>query len=57
MTTYDKELHEKTLLEEGRLAINRLNNYLLKEKCYVELERATNDTEYQKKLLKEYGIQ
>lgn len=61
LTTYDKELHEKTLLEEGReegrLAINRLNNYLLKEKRYLELERATNDTEYQKKLLKEYGIQ
>ena len=72
VTTYDKDLYEKTLKEdareegreEGRAEIRAelnefklLNKYLLKSKRYSDLERATEDIEYQKKLLKELGIE
>ena len=72
VTTYDKDLYEKTLKEdareegrvEGRAEIRAelnefklLNKYLLKAKRYSDLERATEDIEYQKKLLKEFGIE
>ena len=65
LTTYDKDLYEKTLKEdareEGRTEIiaelNQLTKYLLKAKRYSDLERATEDIEYQKKLLKELGIE
>ena len=72
LTTYDKDLYEKTLKEdareegreEGRAEIRAelnefklLNKYLLKSKRYNDLERATEDIEYQKKLLKEFGIE
>ena len=68
LTTYDKDLYEKTLKEdareEGREEIRAelnefklLNKYLLKSKRYSDLERATEDIEYQKKLLKEFGIE
>ena len=69
VTTYDKDLYEKTLKEdareEGRVEgreegmeyLNQLNKYLLKSKRYNDHERATEDIEYQKKLLKEFGIE
>ena len=72
VTTYDKDLYEKTLKEdareegrvEGRAEIRAelnefklLNKCLLKAKRYSDLERATEDIEYQKKLLKELGIE
>ena len=65
LTTYDKDLYEKTLKEdareEGRAEIiaelNQLTKYLLKAKRYSDLERATEDIEYQNKLLKEFGIE
>lgn len=72
LTTYDKDLYEKTLKEdareegreeglmEGRAELNEfklLNKYLLKAKRYNDLERATEDIEYQKKLLEELGIE
>ena len=68
LTTYDKDLYEKTLKEdareEGREEIRAelnefklLNKCLLKAKRYSDLERATEDIEYQKKLLKEFGIE
>ena len=69
LTTYDKDLYEKTLKEdareegraegreEGMEYLNQLNKYLLKAKRYNDLERATEDIEYQKKLLKEFGIE
>ena len=51
-------------LMEGRAEIRAelnefklLNKYLLKAKRYSDLERATEDIEYQKKLLKEFGIE
>ena len=61
LTTYDKDLYEKTLKEDAREEIraelNQLTKYLLKSKRYNDLERATEDIEYQKKLLKEFGIE
>ena len=65
LTTYDKDLYEKTLKEdareEGRAEIiaelNQLTKYLLKAKRYSDLKRAAEDIEYQKKLLKEFGIE
>lgn len=61
LTTYDKDLYEKTLKEDAREEIiaelNQLTKYLLKAKRYSDLERATEDIEYQKKLLKELGIE
>ena len=73
LTTYDKDLYEKTLKEnareegraegreEGRAEIiaelNQLTKYLLKAKRYNDLEHAAKDIEYQKKLLKEFGIE
>ena len=65
LTTYDKDLYEKTLKEdareegreEGMEYLNQLNKYLLKSKRQNALERATEDIEYQKKLLKEFGIE
>lgn len=55
LTTYDKDLYEKTLKEdareEGRAEIiaelNQLTKYLLKAKRYNDLERAAKDIEYQ----------
>ena len=50
--------------EEGRAEIRAelnefklLNKYLLKAKRYSDLERVAKDIEYQKKLLKELGIE
>ena len=73
LTTYDKDLYEKTLKEDAReegfkegldearaeiiAELNQLTKYLLKAKRYSDLERATEDIEYQKKLLKEFGIE
>ena len=65
LTTYDKDLYDKTLKEDAReegreeirAELNQLTKYLLKSKRYNDLERATEDIEYQKKLLKELGIE
>ena len=73
LTTYDKDLYEKTLKEDAReegfkegldearaeiiAELNQLTKYLLKAKRYSDLERAAKDIEYQKKLLKEFGIE
>ena len=69
VTTYDKDLYEKTLKEdareegrvEGRAEIraelNQLTICLLNAKRYNDLEHAAKDIEYQKKLLKEFGIE
>ena len=61
LTTYNKDLYEKTLKEDAREEIiaelNQLTKYLLKAKRYNDLERAAEDIEYQKKLLKEFGIE
>ena len=61
LTTYDKDLYEKTLKEDAREEIraelNQLTICLLNTKRYNDLERAAEDIEYQKKLLKEFGIE
>ena len=68
-TTYDKDLYEKTLKEDAReegrdegreeirAELNQLTICLLNTKRYNDLERAAEDIEYQKKLLKEFGIE
>ena len=73
LTTYDKDLYEKTLKEEAkeegreegltkgraetRAELNQLTICLLNAKRYNDLEHAAKDIEYQKKLLKEFGIE
>ena len=81
LTTYDKDLYEKTLKEdareegrkegrtegrkegfkagrtETRKELNQLTICLLNSKRYNDLEHAAKDIEYQKKLLKEFGIE
>ena len=81
LTTYDKDLYEKTLKEdareeglmegrargreEGRVEGKEeglesgilLAKYLFNDNRSKDLERASKDIEYQKKLLKEYGIE
>ncbi len=42
--------------EEGREQINRLHSLLLQNKRYEDLERSTKDYEFQKHLMREYGI-
>lgn len=43
-------------LEQGIELINQLNQILLSEGKYDELQKASKDKEYQKKLLVEYGL-
>ena len=65
LTTYDKDLYEKTLKEDAReegreeirAELNQLTICLLNAKRYNDLEHAAKDIEYQKKLLKEFGIE
>ena len=65
LTTYDKDLYEKTLKEDAReegreeirAELNLLTICLLNTKRYNDLEHAAKDIEYQKKLLKEFGIE
>ena len=65
LTTYDKDLYEKTLKEDAReegreeirAELNQLTICLLNTKRYSDLERAAEDIEYQNKLLKELGIE
>ena len=61
LTTYDKDLYEKTLKEDAREEELEsgilLAKYLFNDNRSKDLERASKDIEYQKKLLKEYGIE
>lgn len=41
---------------EGIDRVNRLNDRLIREKRYADLERATEDKAYQKHLFEEYSI-
>lgn len=43
-------------LAQGIELINQLNQILLSEGKYDELQKASKDKEYQKKLLAEYGL-
>ena len=57
---YDQEEHirmeKEESLEEGIDRINKLNSCLLAANRQEDLVRATQDREFQKKLLKEDGI-
>ena len=41
---------------EGENRVNRLNYLLLQNKRYNDLERSTKDYDFQKQLMREYGI-
>lgn len=43
-------------IEQGLELINQLNQILLSEGKYDELQKSSKDKEYQKKLLSEYGL-
>ena len=43
-------------VELGVERINKLNTILLQNKRYSDLERATNDKNFQQQLMSEYGI-
>ena len=43
-------------IEQGLELINQLNQILLSQGKYEELQKASKDKEYQKKLLAEYGL-
>ena len=45
-----------TEIGKGIELINQLNQILLSEGKYDELQKASKDKEYQKKLLAEYGL-
>lgn len=57
---YDEQRHienEKSLSrEEGIAKVNLLNQRLLQDKRFSDLERAASDRDFQKQLLQEYGI-
>lgn len=61
---YDQELHYKTLRDEGfddgyddgQDRINDLNKHLVQDNRIEDLLKSVNDQEYQKELLKEYGL-
>lgn len=56
---YDMDIavQRKEAFEEGEERINKLNQKLLQDGRISDLERATEDSKFQKKLLKEYGLQ
>lgn len=70
---YDEERHIRQTREEGEEVgkeigkeigvaigiekINQLNRALLQDKRFEDLERSAEDREYQKQLLKEYGLE
>lgn len=64
LTTYNEKQHKKTLQreareegrEEERIRINKLNRRLLADGREDDLKRAVLDEEYQKQLLREYGL-
>ena len=43
-------------IEIGEVRINKLNKFLLQNKRYADLERATNDRNFQQQLMSEYDI-
>ena len=60
LTEFNQEAFAKTIrnegVEEGEDRVNQLNSYLISDKRFDDLTRATNDKQYQAKLYKEYGL-
>ena len=56
LSHYDEELHFKTLKKEGRDSVNALIRILIRENRLDDLKRAAEDSEFEDKLLKEFGL-
>lgn len=72
LTEFNQEAFAKTIRNEGveegieigvgigvgkgEDRVNQLNSYLISDKRFDDLTRATNDKQYQAKLYKEYGL-
>ena len=50
------DYREKRGIERDRRALNRLNDLLLEEGRIEDLKRSTKDSDFQQKLLDEYGL-
>lgn len=42
--------------QRGEQRVNKLTSLLLQDKRYDDLERSVNDAEFQRQLMKDYGI-
>lgn len=60
LSEYNEELHRKTTynegMQEGQKQINSLFKRLLQQQRLDDMKRATEDPEYQKMLLEEFGL-
>lgn len=57
LTSFNQEIYDKGLKQDGIEKVNKLNLILLEEKRYADLERAAKDTEFQEKLFEQYGLE
>ena len=61
LTEFNQEAFARVIreegIEEGTTRLNQLNSYLIAEKRFDDLARATKDKQYQSQLYKEYGLQ
>lgn len=53
---FDVKKYERTIREEGRELINKLNSILIEQDRIEDLKRASNDPAYQEQLIKELGL-
>ena len=60
LTEFNQEAFARVIreegIEEGTTRLNQLNSYLIAEKRFDDLARATKDKQYQSQLYKEYGL-
>lgn len=56
LTEFNEELYSRSLKEEGREEINRLNRYLITQNRIDDLKRSAEDEEYQQMLLAELDL-
>ena len=53
---YREKRGEQRGIERDRRALNRLNDLLIKDGRIEDLKRSTKDSDFQQKLLDEYGL-
>lgn len=51
---YNQGIYEAE--QRGEQRVNKLTSLLLQDKRYDDLERSVNDAEFQRQLMKDYGI-